>query len=86
MADLCDAVMERNAEFLLENIPLISGCVALLQRLLARGMISLTRPDRLRHLAIRAYRASPGLYCRDLCLFELSIALSLKTHEAHHGT
>jgi hypothetical protein len=84
-AGLCDAVMERNAELLVENVPLLSGCVALLQRLVARAVASVARPDELRHLAIRAYRAAPDLYCRDLCLFELSIALLLIENEARHG-
>jgi hypothetical protein len=85
LAALCEAATRRRADLTLENLPLLSACAALLQRLVARGIVSVPRLDELRRLAIRAYRHVPDLYRRDLCLFELSIALLLNTSEAHHG-
>ncbi|OPX93179.1 MAG: hypothetical protein A4E53_00289 [Pelotomaculum sp. PtaB.Bin104] len=61
----------------LVNFPYISGVVALAQRKWAREPGACAYELELVDLAVDICRIYPGLYCRDLCLFEILLSILL---------
>lgn len=59
------------------NFPYISGVVALAQRCMVREVGNGNDELNVEDLAIDVCRIYPGLYCRDLCVFEILLSVLL---------